>query len=62
MAALRVSAHTQGDPERQHRARSTDHEGAFPGQEGAETSASLRRLGAIELFRNDTDVLLLLPR
>ena len=38
------------------------HESAFLGTEGPETSASLRRLGAVELFRNGTDVLLLLPR
>jgi len=38
------------------------HEGAFLGQEGTETTAALRRLGATELFRNDTDVLLVLPR
>ena len=38
------------------------HEGAFLGQEGTDTSASLRRLGATEVFRNDSDVLLLLPR
>jgi hypothetical protein len=38
------------------------HEGAFLGTEGAETSAALRRLGAAELYRNGTDVLLGLPR
>lgn len=38
------------------------HEGAFLGPEGTDTSAWLRRLGAKELFRNGTDVLLALPR
>ncbi len=38
------------------------HEGAFLGREGPDTFASLRRLGATELYRNGTDVLLLLPR
>ena len=37
------------------------HEGAFLGVEGPDTSASLRRLGATELYRDGTDVLLLLP-
>ena len=38
------------------------HEGAFIGPEGVETSAWLRRLGARELYRNGTDVLMALPR
>jgi hypothetical protein len=38
------------------------HEGAFLAAEGVDTSAALRRLGATELFRNGTDVLLVLPR
>jgi hypothetical protein len=38
------------------------HEGAFLGQEGTDTSAWLRRLGAREVFRDGTDVLLALPR
>jgi len=38
------------------------HEGAYLGNEGAETSAALRTLGATELYRDGTDVLLVLPR
>ena len=38
------------------------HESAYLGAEGPETSASLRRLGAVELFRDGSDVLLALPR
>ena len=38
------------------------HEGAFIGPEGTDTSASLHRLGARELYRNGTEVLLALPR
>lgn len=38
------------------------HEGAFIGPEGTDTSAWLRRLGARELYRDGTDVLLVLPR
>jgi len=37
------------------------HEGAFLGSEGPATSAALRALGATELYRNSTDVLLSLP-
>lgn len=37
------------------------HEGAFLGDEGPATSAALRQLGAGELFRDGTDVLLALP-
>jgi hypothetical protein len=38
------------------------HEGAFLDAEGTDTSAWLRRLGATEVFRNGTDVLLTVPR
>ncbi len=38
------------------------HEGAFLDTEGTDTSAWLRRLGAREVFRNGTDVLLTVPR
>jgi hypothetical protein len=38
------------------------HEGAFIGPEGTDTSEWLRRLGASELYRDGTDVLLALPR
>ena len=37
------------------------HEGAFLGDEGPATSASLRNLGAVELYREGTDVLFVLP-
>ena len=37
------------------------HEGAFLGAEGPATSAALRGLGAVELFRDGADVLLVLP-
>lgn len=37
------------------------HESAYLGSEGAETSAALRTLGATELYREGTDVLLALP-
>ena len=37
------------------------HEAAFLDSEGADTSAALARLGAVELFRNGSDVLLALP-
>jgi hypothetical protein len=37
------------------------HEGAYLGSEGAQTSEALRRLGATELYREATDVLLRLP-
>jgi hypothetical protein len=37
------------------------HEGAYLGNEGAETSAALRRHGATELYRDGTDALLRLP-
>ena len=38
------------------------HEGAYLGSEGADTSAALQRLGAIQLFRDGSDVLLSIPR
>ena len=38
------------------------HEGAYLGDEGAETSAALRAGGAVELFRDGREVLLALPR
>ena len=38
------------------------HEGAYLDTEGADTSALLRRAGAAEIFREGSDVLLLLPR
>jgi hypothetical protein len=38
------------------------HEGAYRGSEGAETTAVLQRAGAVELFRDRSDVLLQLPR
>jgi hypothetical protein len=38
------------------------HEGAYLGTEGAETTYALRTLGAVELYRDGTDVLLALPR
>ncbi len=38
------------------------HEGAYLDTEGADTSALLQRAGAVEIFREGTDVLLLLPR
>jgi hypothetical protein len=38
------------------------HEGAYLGNEGAETTGALRTLGAAELYRDGTDVLLALPR
>jgi len=38
------------------------HEGAYLGAEGRDTSASLRRLGAVELFRDGSDVLFAIPR
>jgi hypothetical protein len=38
------------------------HEAAFLDQEGTQTTAALRRLGAVELYRNGTDVLLALDR
>jgi hypothetical protein len=38
------------------------HEAAFLGQEGPQTTAALERLGAVELYRNGTDVLLALTR
>lgn len=38
------------------------HEGAYHDGEGVETSDSLRRLGAVELFRAGTDVLFGIPR
>jgi len=37
------------------------HEGAYLDAEGRETTAALQGLGATELFRDDTDVLLALP-
>jgi hypothetical protein len=37
------------------------HEGAYLGNEGAETSDALRRHGATELYRDGTDALLRLP-
>ena len=37
------------------------HEGAFLDREGVDTTAALRRLGATELFRSGSDVLLALP-
>ena len=37
------------------------HEGAYLGNEGVETTAALRRLGARELYRDDAEVLLQLP-
>jgi hypothetical protein len=38
------------------------HEAAFPGDEGPATSAALRALGASEIFRDGSDVLLALPQ
>jgi hypothetical protein len=38
------------------------HEGAYLGNEGGETSAALRSLGAVDVHRDGTDVLLALPR
>jgi hypothetical protein len=38
------------------------HEGAFLQTEGPDTTAALRQLGATELFRDGTEVLLALPR
>jgi hypothetical protein len=38
------------------------HESAYIGSEGAETSAALRKLGATEVYRDGSDVLLALPR
>ncbi|MBI2827977.1 MAG: hypothetical protein HYX77_01735 [Acidobacteria bacterium] len=38
------------------------HEGAYLDTEGADTSALLRRAGAMEIFREGPDVLFLLPR
>jgi hypothetical protein len=38
------------------------HEGAYLGNEGEQTSAALRTLGASELFRDGSDVLFELPR
>jgi hypothetical protein len=38
------------------------HEGAYLGNEGAETTGALRTLGAAELYRDGMDVLLALPR
>jgi len=38
------------------------HEGAYLDTEGAETSVLLRRAGALEIFREGSDVLFLLPR
>jgi hypothetical protein len=38
------------------------HEAAYLGSEGPETSAALRGGGAVELFREGSDVLLALPR
>ena len=38
------------------------HEGAYLGNEGAETSAALRNHGAVELYRDGADVLFALPR
>jgi hypothetical protein len=37
------------------------HESAYLGSEGAETSAALRQLGATEVYRDGSDVLLALP-
>jgi hypothetical protein len=37
------------------------HEGAFRAGDGAATSAALRALGAVELYRDGTDVLFELP-
>jgi hypothetical protein len=37
------------------------HEAAYPDMEGRDTTATLRGLGATELFRDGTDVLLGLP-
>ena len=38
------------------------HEGAYLGTEGPATAAALRQLGAVELFRDGSDVLLAIPR
>jgi hypothetical protein len=38
------------------------HEGAYLGTEGPDTSAVLRQVGAVEVFRDGTDVLFRLPR
>ena len=38
------------------------HEGAYLGAEGADASALLRGAGAVELFRDGSDVLFLLRR
>ena len=38
------------------------HEGAYLDAEGAEASALLRRAGAVEIFREGSDILFLLPR
>jgi hypothetical protein len=38
------------------------HEGAYLDTEGTEASALLRRAGAVEIFREGSDVLWLLPR
>lgn len=38
------------------------HEGAYLDTEGADASALLRSAGAVEIFRDNSDVLLLLPR
>jgi len=37
------------------------HEGAYLDAEGRDTTAALRRIGATEVFREGTDVLLALP-
>ena len=38
------------------------HEGAYRGREGVDTTAALRALGATEINRDRSDVLLALPR
>jgi hypothetical protein len=38
------------------------HEGAYLDDEGARTADALRTLGAVELYRDGTDVLLAIPR
>jgi hypothetical protein len=38
------------------------HEGAYRGSEGEDTAAVLREAGAVELFRDGSDLLLRLPR
>ena len=37
------------------------HEGAYLDAEGRDTTASLRAVGAVEVFRDGTDVLLAMP-